>query len=95
MKLAIIIGKDGGPHAMENSACIPPSVLKGFEDGDEVTAKVSGTIVERDGKRYINISEVDGKPVEENDDEGTTREEAMDMDSEDALTDYMNRKEAK
>lgn len=49
---------------MCNMATIPDDILTDAEEGDEVSVKVTGTIVEEDGQRKIEITHVNGEPVE-------------------------------
>lgn len=49
---------------MCNSATLADSALPNAEEGEEVEVKVRGVIVEEDGERKIEITHVDGKPIE-------------------------------
>lgn len=102
MKIAIIVkGADHGPHEMANVVCPCDCVLKDAKDGDNVSFKGEGVLMEEDGKRYISVSKVDGEPVEEIEVENEPSDEEMgkavdenrNMRADDALDDYMNEKE--
>lgn len=92
--LVIEFGGGHGPDAMSNSVCICDCVLKGKEDGDRVTFEGEGVIVEHEGKRYIAVDLVDGEPVEEMEgyEEEPSREDMMSMDSNEALDNFIERK---
>lgn len=94
MSLVIMIeGQKFGPHEMANSICLPDDALTGKKDGEEVEFSGKGILVEHDGKRYIAVNAVDGKPVEEMEEENEpSEEESMEMTGDDALEDFMKQK---
>lgn len=85
-----------GPHAMANTLCVCDCVLKGAKDGDKIKATIEGTLIEHEGKRYVAVQMVDGEPVEEMDNEDygpdMNSENKSEMDSEDALMNFMKSK---
>ena len=112
MNAILLVKKDHGMgsfghDAMANTVGVCDCILKDAKDGDQVNAKITGTLMEHDGKRYISIDEVDGQPVEDsemsmdaNPDEGSmdappSHDMGSSMDSEHALMQFMANKKAK
>lgn len=104
MKTVIVIGGDSqhGADAMSNTLCICDCILKDKKDGDDVEATIKGVLIDHgDGKRYIAVSQVDGEDVVEEDTtdlgEGeqpndVSPEDLMNMDTTDALDNFMKQR---
>lgn len=62
---------------MESSIPIPQGVYEDAQDGDEVTTQVSGTLmIGEDGKKHLMVKQVEGKNINETEEQVNPQEEA-------------------
>ncbi len=60
-------GDEAGANGSEMCNVIypPDNAFKDAQDGDEVTFQAKGKLIEHDGHRFVMVSDVDGQPVQE------------------------------
>lgn len=86
MTITTGVGILTNPRKLKKIVRLHHSAMPHARHGDVVHFAGHGTIVDEDGKKYIHIHSIDGHDLPKE------HEEELDMDSEDALSDFISNK---